>query len=57
MKVNKSGDDSGIVVELVQFVSHVFAKDLLHLYNAVLNTGKQCSMHLEQNDVHHAYKN
>ena len=39
MKVNKSGDDSGIVVELVQFASRTFLQDLLHLYNVVLNTG------------------
>ena len=39
MKVNKSGDDSGIVVELVQFASRTFFQDLLHLYNVVLNTG------------------
>ena len=56
MKVNKSGDDSGLVVELVQFLQN-FSKDLLHLDNAVLNTCKQLSMHLEQNDVHHAHKN
>ena len=31
MKVNKSGDDSGIVVELVQFASRTFLQDLLHL--------------------------
>ena len=39
MKANKGGDDSGIVVELVQFASRTFLQDLLHLYNAVLNTG------------------
>ena len=39
MKANKSGDDSGIVVELVQFASRTFPEDLLRLYNVVLNTG------------------
>ena len=39
MKANKSGDDIGIVVELVQFASRNFLQDLLHLYNVVLNTG------------------
>ena len=39
MKANKSGDDSGIVVELVQFASRTFLEDLLRLYNVVLNTG------------------
>ena len=36
---NESGDDSGIVVELVQFASRTFFQGLLHLYNVVLNTG------------------
>ena len=37
--VNKTGDDTSIAVELVQFVSRIFLQDLLHLYNAVLNIG------------------
>ena len=45
INVNKRGDDMSTLVELLPFAPRMFARDLLHLNNAVLITE-----HLEQSD-------